>query len=65
MQDNATTFTYDGRERMVAAGATSYYINALGQRIEKAGPGADTASGTRQFVYDEGGKLVGEYDLTG
>jgi RHS repeat-associated protein len=60
--DTGSTFIFDGRERLIATGTTSYYVNALGQRIEKAGPGADTGSGVRQFVYDEAGHLLGEYD---
>lgn len=34
--------------------------NALGQRIRKSSGGS-----TRLFVYDESGRLVGEYDQTG
>jgi RHS repeat-associated protein len=60
--DRGITFSYDGRERLISAGSTSYYVSGLDQRIEKAGPGAGTASGVRQFVYDEQGRLLGEYD---
>jgi RHS repeat-associated protein len=47
---------------MIQANGTLYKINALEQRIEKQGAGANTPSGTRQFVYDEMGHLIGEYD---
>jgi RHS repeat-associated protein len=47
---------------MIQANGTLYKINALEQRIEKQGTGANTPSGTRQFVYDEMGHLIGEYD---
>jgi RHS repeat-associated protein len=60
--DRDIEFGYDGRERMVTAGSTSYYVSGLDQRIEKAGPGANTPSGVRQFLYDEQGHLLGEYD---
>jgi RHS repeat-associated protein len=55
-------FVYDARGRMIQANGTLYKINALEQRIEKQGAGANTPSGTRQFVYDEMGHLIGEYD---
>ena len=61
--DRGVTFTYDGRERLLGAGTTTYYVSGLEQRIEKAGAGANTASGARQFVYDEQGHLLGEYDV--
>jgi RHS repeat-associated protein len=60
--DRGITFGYDGRERLIAAGSTAYYVSGLDQRIEKSGPGANTASGVRQFLYDEQGRLLGEYD---
>jgi hypothetical protein len=41
-------------------GNSAYSLNALGQRILKTGSG-----GTTNFVYDEGGKLIGEYDGNG
>ncbi|MDR0250624.1 MAG: type IV secretion protein Rhs [Burkholderiales bacterium] len=55
-------FVYDARGRLIQANATHYKINALEQRIEKQGQGADTPSNVRQFVYDEAGHLIGEYD---
>ena len=60
--DRDIAFGYDARERMVTAGSTSYYVSGLDQRIEKAGPGTNTPSGVRQFLYDEQGHLLGEYD---
>lgn len=38
---------------------TSYLFNALGQRVQKAG------ASVTQFVYDESGHLLGEYDGAG
>jgi hypothetical protein len=35
--DRGLTFSYDGRERMIAAGSMTYYVSGLDQRIEKAG----------------------------
>ena len=39
-------------------------INALGQRVLKTVNSAAQGSITR-FVYDEAGRLLGEYDLNG
>ncbi|MDR0250628.1 MAG: hypothetical protein LBI35_04885, partial [Burkholderiales bacterium] len=60
--NSADHFVYDARGRLIQANATHYKINAREQRIEKQGQGADTPSGTRHFVYDEMGHLIGEYD---
>jgi RHS repeat-associated protein len=57
------TFGYNNRGRMASAtanGTTTYVYNALGQRIQKSGPG-----GTTVFSYDEAGHLLGEYTGTG
>jgi RHS repeat-associated protein len=54
---NADTFIYDQRGRLVQANGTSYKVNALGLRVEKTGLNQDI-----QFVYDEQGHLIGEYD---
>ena len=59
------TFSYDARGRMtnITAGSVNQYgINALGQRLTKAGTGY---TGTLRFVYGDDGKLLGEYDNTG
>jgi len=65
--DGTRTFAYDDRGRMVHAattgGGTSYRINGLGQRVRKSGPNVPT--GRREFVYDEAGHLIGEYDAQG
>ena len=58
-------FTYDARGRMtnITTGSVNQYgINALGQRLTKAGTGY---IGTQRYVYSEEGKLLGEYDNTG
>jgi RHS repeat-associated protein len=58
------TFAYSDAGRMKsltsAAGTTHYTLNALGQRVKKSGP-----AGTRLFVYDEAGHLLGEYEGSG
>ena len=59
------TFAYDAQGRMtnITTGSVNQYgINALGQRLTKAGTGY---TGTLRFVYGEDGKLLGEYDNTG
>ncbi len=62
--DGTNSFNYDSAQRLTSVtfpgGSSSYSINALGQRILKSGSG-----GNINFVYDEGGKLIGEYDSTG
>ncbi|MFC4160901.1 RHS repeat-associated core domain-containing protein [Chitinimonas lacunae] len=60
LSDGAKTFQYDSAERMIRAtvGGTTYQYayNALGQRVIK--------TGTR-FVFDEAGRLLGEYKTDG
>ena len=65
--DGTTTWSYGGNNRPISIaipGGTPVTIqagiNALGQRVTK------TVNGTlTRFVYDEGGRLIGEYDNTG
>jgi RHS repeat-associated protein len=71
------TFTFDHKNRMrtvqigaTAADTVTYSINALGQRVRKLGAGAQATaaaalSKTARFVYDEQGRLLGEYDNAG
>ena len=59
--DSVHTYSYDPRNRLTGVdGTTSYTINGLGQRIKKT-----VSSTSTLFVYDEQGKLIGEYDNTG
>lgn len=62
--DGSRSLNYDDAGRLVSATAagvtTMYQVNALGQRVRKS-----NASLTRIFVYDEPGRLVGEYDASG
>ena len=62
--DGNNTYVYDTRGRMVQAtsslGATSYQINALGQRIRKTNTLGDTV-----FHYDTRGRLIAESDPGG
>jgi RHS repeat-associated protein len=62
------TYDYDARGRMssaLAAGVTtSYAVNGLGQRVRKTG--GDVPNGeVNEYVYDEQGHLLGEYNSTG
>jgi len=67
--DGARSYTYDQRGRLtqaVAAGNTyTYRHNGQGERVAKSGPSNIVPSGTNFFFYDEGGRLIGEYDVTG
>jgi RHS repeat-associated protein len=61
----ALTFAYNNANRMVrtqSSGVTlaTYAVNGLGQRVQKT-----VGSTTTVFVYDEQGRLVGEYDRAG
>jgi YD repeat-containing protein len=57
--DGVNTYAYDVRGRLVQAtsviGATSYQVNALGQRIRKTNSQGDTV-----FHYDTAGRLIAE-----
>jgi RHS repeat-associated protein len=69
--DGKYTYTYwnNGRINTVTwvTGTTTntatYNINALGQRVRKVTP--SSVVGTRRFMYDEAGRLAGEYDSAG
>jgi RHS repeat-associated protein len=65
-QDGAATFTYGDRGRMTSAattaGSVTYLTNGLEQRVMKAGPTSLVATGAMYYVYDEQGKLLGQYD---
>jgi RHS repeat-associated protein len=65
--DGTISYTYNDHGRMkssVNAGiVTSYLYNALGQRVSKTS--SQIASGGSEFIYDEEGRLLGEYDASG
>jgi len=68
--DGQVTWTYNDRGRLalVAAGGitVSYTHDGASQRVSKSDPsGTVVPSGTAYFVYDEKGKLLGEYDSSG
>ncbi|MCE2722571.1 MAG: hypothetical protein ACK51J_05060 [Burkholderiales bacterium] len=62
--DGTGTWIYGGNNRPISVTTggvtTSFQINALGQRVRKATSG----TGVR-FVYDEDGRLLGEYTDSG
>lgn len=62
--DGAATFGYNDAGRMISATksgvTTNYALNALGQRVRKVVNGTSS-----YFVYDEAGRLIGEYDNAG
>ncbi len=59
VNDGINGYVYDTRGRLVqtvgALGATTYQVNALGQRIRKTNSGDD-----RVFLYDTRGRLIAE-----
>lgn len=58
------TFVYGANNRLRSSAqggvTTNYVINPLGQRVQKS-----STSGTTRFMYDEAGRLLGEYSSTG
>jgi RHS repeat-associated protein len=48
-----------------AGGTVTYSYNALEMRVGKTGPTALVPTGAAYYVYDEEGKLLGEYDANG
>jgi RHS repeat-associated protein len=58
--DGTTTWVYGNNNRPTSAGSTAFLINALGQRVKKT-----TGGSAVRFVYDESGRLWGEYDAAG
>ena len=67
--DGINTYTYSDRGRLAtmtnAGGIVSYSYNALEMRVGKTGPTALVPTGATYYVYDEPGKLLGEYDANG
>jgi RHS repeat-associated protein len=60
-------FAPNGRLRSVAnlAGSTTYWYNALGQRVQKIGANGFAGQEITYYVYDQAGQLLGEYDRDG
>lgn len=60
----SATYSLENRLATLTAGGTTttYTYNNLGQRVRKSG---GTAASTVLYVYDEAGKLLGEYDSAG
>jgi RHS repeat-associated protein len=63
-------YSYDASGRLVQAkvGAltTTYSNDGLGERVSRSGYGASSIPGGKEeFVYDEAGNLLGEYDGNG
>ena len=66
--DGIHTWSYDGRGLAVsvtaAAATTTYGVNGFGQRLTKTATGL-SGGGKNEYLYDEQGHLIGEYDSTG
>jgi RHS repeat-associated protein len=71
--DGRISYLYNARGRLyrvnIINGAVTqtfnYLVNGINQRVRKTGPSTIVPQGTQIFVYDEAGKLVGEYDNLG
>jgi RHS repeat-associated protein len=66
--DGTNTYAYNARGRMstvtVGSTTTTYGVNGLGERVTKSGTGVG-GGGTNEYMYDEQGHLLGEYNSTG
>lgn len=64
--DGVNSYTYSDRGRMATAttagGIVNYRYNGFEQRTFKTGPTNLIPTGAAYYVYDESGKLLGEYD---
>ncbi len=64
--DGTSTWTYSDRGRMAdntnSGNTVSYLYNGLGQRVFKSGPSPIVPTGINRYVFDEAGRLLGEYD---
>jgi RHS repeat-associated protein len=67
--DGVNTYTYSDRGRLAtmtnAGGTVTYSYNAREQRVSKTGPTALVPTGAVYYIYDEAGRLLGEYDANG
>ena len=67
--DGTRTYTYSDRGRrsatVVSGGSVAYLYNALEQRVRKTGSGTLASIGVNDYVYDDAGHLIGEYDASG
>lgn len=71
--DNTTTWVINARGRVsqvrvingVFTDTYNYLTNGQNLRVRKRGPSAVVPQGTQVFVYDEAGRLIGEYDNLG
>lgn len=72
LADGKLSATYSDRGRLKtitnpagSADTTTYFTNALGQRVKKSGPATIVTSGINYYVYDDAGHLLGEYNASG
>ena len=67
--DGSRTYAYSDRGRrsstVISGGSVSYLYNALEQRVRKAGAGSLASIGIVDYVYDDMGHLIGQYDANG
>lgn len=67
--DGSRTYAYSDRGRrsstVISGGSVSYLYNALDQRVRKAGAGSLASIGIVDYVYDDTGHLIGQYDANG
>ena len=67
--DGNTNYSFNARGRRnsatVGTSVVNYLYNGLSQRVVKSGPTTLVPTGTQQYVYDESGHLLGEYDGAG
>ena len=69
INDASISFTFNARGRrdsaVIGTDTVTYQYNGLGQRVLKSGPDPVVSTGQQQYVYDQAGHLIGEYDAGG
>lgn len=69
LSDGTRSFLYNAFGRMSSSSHQGvnvrYAYNAMGQRAVKRSNSRQIPSGTTLFIYDEQGRLIGEYDAQG
>ncbi len=61
----AKTYQYDAAGNPGSDGTITYTYNDRGRMKSSVNAGITTATGGNEYVYDEAGTLLGEYDATG
>ena len=68
INDASISLTFNARGRrdsaVIGADTVIYKYNGHGQRLLKSGPASLVPTGQQQYIYDQAGHLIGEYDAS-